>query len=158
MARRKESFARRWLKVALLAPFLAVILPLCLTALILYLLHRVTLYLLIWLLWLPKGKDVLLVYSDSPIWHDYMATQILPLVEKRAVVLNWSERSKWPRWAFSAHVFRSFGGRREFNPLLVLFCPLRRARVFRFWSAFRDWKHGYTEPLENVRQDLISVL
>jgi hypothetical protein len=53
------------------------------------------LYLLVWALWLPRGKDVLLVYWDSPIWHEYVTTQILPLVQDRAVVLNWSERKKW---------------------------------------------------------------
>jgi len=159
MARQKQWFDKRLLKGILFALFFPVILPYVLIVFILYLLHRTTLYFLIWLLWLPKGKDVLLVYSDSPIWHDYMTSEILPLVQKRAVVLNWSGRSKWPRWwTFSVQVFHSFAGEEEFNPLVILFRPLRRARVFRFWSAFKAWKNGYTEPVEKIRQNLIDAL
>ena len=91
-------------------------------------------------------------------WHDYIATEILPLVQKRAVVLNWSERGKWPRLSFRVHVFRHFGGRRDFNPLVVLFRPLRRAKVFRFWLPFKDWKRGYRQPVERLREELLSAL
>ena len=87
-----------------------------------------------------------------------MATQILPLVQERAVVLNWSERRRWRRWSFRVHVFHYFGGAREFNPLVVLFRPFRRARTFRFWLPFKDWKGGYREPLERLRQELFYVL
>jgi hypothetical protein len=109
-------------------------------------------------LWLPKGKDVLLVYSDSPIWHEYMTTQVLPLVEERAVVLNWSERKKWSHWSLAAAVFHHFGGADDFNPLVLLFKPLRRANIYRFWSAFKDWKRGYKEPVECLTQELVASL
>jgi hypothetical protein len=87
-----------------------------------------------------------------------MATQVLPLVQERAVVLNWSERKKWPRWSVEVAVFHHFGGAGDFNPLVVLFRPFRFARVFRFWSAFKDWKHGYKGPVERIREELIATL
>ncbi len=120
-----------------LAIFLTVLSPLIVLVVVLYFLHQLLLYALVWLLWLPKRRDVLLVYSDSPIWHEYMTTQILPLVEDRAMILNWSERKTWPKWSLSAHVLRSIGGRREFNPLVAIFRPFRRAKVVRFYSALR---------------------
>src|ERR1039458_6541457 len=90
--------------VVLALPFvLALGLPLALVAVALHILHRMAVYILVWVLWLPKGKDVLLVYSDSPIWHDYMSTEVMPLVQDRAVVLKWSRNKKWPRWSFAAH-------------------------------------------------------
>jgi hypothetical protein len=49
-------------------------------------------------------------------------------------------------------VLRHFGGAREFNPIVVFFRPPRVATVFRFWAAFKDWKGGYREPGEKVRQ------
>ncbi len=98
------------------------------------------------------------VYSDSPIWHDYMATQVLPLVQERAVVLNWSERKKWSQRTLGVAVFHHFGGAGDFNPLVVLFRPFRSARLFRFWSAFKDWKRGYREPVERLRQELLARL
>ena len=156
-ARQKEPL----LKKILFAALVVLLLPIILLALLMFglsMLYCSALYLLVWLLWLPKGKDILFVYSDSPIWHDYMTKEILPLVERRAVVLNWSERNKWAQWSLGVSVFYRFGGGRDFNPLVVLFPPLRRARTFRFWPAFKDWKHGYREPVERLRQELRSAL
>jgi hypothetical protein len=158
MSREKKPLGRRPLEivgVVLLAP---IILPLLLSALTLHLLHRLALYLLIWCVWIPRGKDTLLIYSDSPIWRDYMTHEVLPLVEGRAVVLNWSERSRWSNLSFAAHVFRSFSGGREFNPMVVLFRPLRRAKYFRFWSAFKKLKHGNTAEVDSLRNELSNYL
>jgi hypothetical protein len=87
-----------------------------------------------------------------------MREQVLPMVQERAVVLNWSERSKWRKWSFPAHVLRSFGGGQEFNPMVVLFQPFRRAQTFRFWLAFKHWKRGDTEPVERLRSELLINL
>src|SRR6266576_5096861 len=154
----KQSFSQRLNNALLVVLFLPFVLPLALLAIVLHILYKITLYLLVWVIWLPRGKDILFVYSDSPIWHEYMATQILPLVQDRAVVLNWSERKKWRRWRLGVAVFHHFGGGREFNPLVMLFRPVRLARVFRFWSAFKDWKRGYREPVDRLRQDLLNAL
>jgi hypothetical protein len=158
MTRQKQPFLRRLGQGILIVVLLPLILPLALFAIASHLLYRALLYLLVWALWLPRGKDILFVYSDSPIWHDYMATQVLPLVQERSVVLNWSERKRWSRWSLGVAVFHHFGGAGEFNPLVVVFQPLRLARVFRFWSAFKDWKRGYKEPVERLRQELFASL
>ena len=158
MTRQKQPLLRRLVQAVLIVALLPLILPLALFAVASHLFYRAFLYLLVWALWLPKGKDILFVYSDSPIWHEYMATQILPLVQERAIVLNWSERKKWSRWSLGVAVFHHFGGAGDFNPLVVLFQPLRSARLFRFWSAFKDWKRGYKEPVERLRQELFASL
>lgn len=121
-------------------------------------LYACALYLAIWLFWLPRGKDMLLVYSDSPIWHDYMVAEVLPLVQERAMVLNWTERNQWREWPLSVLAFRFFGGNYAFNPMVVVFRPLRRARTFRFWPAFKEWKHGDREPVEKLRRELSLLL
>jgi hypothetical protein len=158
MDRQKKTFSQRLKNGALVIVLLPFVLPLALVAITFHFLYRIALYLLVWTLWLPRGKDILFVYSDSPIWREYMATEVLPLMQERTVVLNWSERKKWPAWSLGVAVFRHFAGAREFNPLVVLFRPIRSARVFRFWPAFKDWKRGYREPVERLRQDLLSAL
>jgi hypothetical protein len=155
---RNRSLSRRVRDGALIVVLAPLVFPLALIAIVLHLLYRVALYFLVWTLWLPRGNDVLVVYSDSPIWHEYMTTQVLPLVEGRAILLNWSERRQWPPRSLTVAVFNHFGGDREFNPLVALFRPGRRAKLFRFWLPFKDWKHGYKEPVERLRQELSSAL
>jgi hypothetical protein len=154
----RRSITRRTLESALIVLFLPLLLLLGVLTLALWVLQRVLLYLLVWILWVPRGNDILFVYSDSPIWREYMLENILPVVQQRAVVMNWSERQQWKRWSLSVRVLRSFGGKRDFNPLVVLFRPFRRARVFRFWLPFKDWKRGYTEPVERMQSDLCTLL
>lgn len=156
--REKQSLPRRLGQAVSIIVVLPFVVPLAIFAVASHLLYRALLYLLVWALWLPRGKDVLLVYSESPTWYEYMTTQILPLVQERAVVLNWSERKKWSRWSLGVAVFHHFGGAGDFNPLVVLFQPLRLARFFRFWSAFKDWKRGYKEPVERLTQELLASL
>jgi hypothetical protein len=54
--------------------------------------------------------------------------------------------------------FHHFGGSREFNPLAVVFCPLRRTRKFRFWQPFHDLKHGQPQALRKMEKDLFELI
>jgi hypothetical protein len=155
---RPEKFVKLVLGLAVFVILSPVVIPILLVTFLGYLASRFGVHFLILLTWLPKGKDTLLVYSQSPIWHDYMTTQILPLVKDRAMVLDWSERKKWRKYSLPVLAFRLLGGYRNFNPLVIHFRPFRRAKLFRFWSAFKDWKHGKTEAVEQLRRNLVSVL
>ena len=110
-----------------------------------------------WCWWNLRGIDVLFVYSNSPVWQSHIESEVLPLIRTRAVVLNWSERRNWHPGLASA-AFRFFGGRRDFNPLAVVFRPVRPARVFRFWQPFRDWKHGNVEALQAMEADFFRSI
>ena len=75
--------------------FLVILLsPLILVGVVLHGLSSLVFYVAIWLCWCARGRDVLLVYSDSPIWHEYIEKEIFSRLEDRAVVLNWSERKR----------------------------------------------------------------
>jgi hypothetical protein len=80
------------------------------------------------------------------------------LVAQRTIVLNWSGRRRWQKWSFAVRVFRTFGGRHDFNPMIVLFHPFRGATIFRFLPEFEDWKHGDGAGVEKLRYDLIQAL
>lgn len=158
MTQQSKSSDREIGHIALLTVLLPLIVPLAVIGIMLFLAYRLTLNALVRFWWLPRGKDILLIYSDSPIWHEYMTNQILPLVRSRAEILNWSERSRWPNWSLAVRLFRSYSGGRDFNPMVILFPLLGKARFFRFLPAFNEWKHGNPGPLEQMRQDLISQL
>lgn len=150
-------------KILILVFFLAVIVlsPLWISIIIygevVYRVQSVRLHLAVWLQWLPRDKDILFVHSDSPVWRDYIEQHILPVIRERAVILNWSQRST-PQWgpSLAIAVFQHFGGAREFNPMGVVFLPFRRAKVFRFHAAFRDYKHGKPEKLLAMERDFFE--
>jgi hypothetical protein len=133
--------------------------PLLLLALIPYLLYTAALYCAVWLLWCRRGKDILFVWSESPVWKDRIQTRLLPKLGHRAVVLNWSERGKWTeRFSLARIAFGHFGGHREFNPLAVVFRPLRRAKTLRFWRPYKQWNQGQPEALERLEVAFLDLL
>ena len=149
-----------------LTALLVILAPLWVPLLILFLLllaivipmTHLVLYIVIWCFWLPRGKDVLFIYSNSPIWQEYMLSEMLPLVKNRAFILNWSERNLWKRWSLSVLAFRRWGGDKAFNPLILVFRPFRRVETFRFWPAFREWKQGNTVAVDQLKREVARSL
>jgi hypothetical protein len=137
---------------------LLVLLPLVILVLAAYGLALLFLHVALWLTWGPIGRNVLFVYSNSPVWQQYVEENILPRLPPNTMILNWSERRNWGRISLAHVAFRVFGGSREFNPLAVVVRPLRWAKCFRFWKPFRDFKHGNPETLLRMERDLFDHL
>lgn len=110
--------------------------------------------------WGIQGKDLLLVYSESPNWQRYVEESWLPRWGHRAVVLNWSRRRTWTRPVRAeVALFRAFAGTREFNPLgIVVPATGSDAHVVRFWRAFREFKHGRNRLLRQAEAELERYL
>jgi hypothetical protein len=122
---------------------------------LLYFLWGTTLYLAIWLT--QRKQFVVFVYSNSPTWKDYIEAEILPPIRGRAVILNWSERRDW-RNTVAVFAFQYFGGHRNFNPLGLVVPRFRRAKTYRFFEAFKEFKHGNPEKVEEVKQEFFKKL
>ena len=158
----KEEPKRRALPIIVSAPLIIIVvlllIPLTPLLFATYLLFGIVLQLIIWVSWCTRGVNVLLVYSESPNWHDYVETRIIPRLPASAVVLNWSHRRKWKFLTLPVIAFRFFGGSREFNPLVVVFQPFRWAKTYRFWKAFKDFKHGKSGVLDTLESELFEHL
>jgi hypothetical protein len=146
------------LQLLLCLLFLPLLIPLIIVALLVSAFKATLLYALVWAAWCPRGRNVLLVYSNSPIWHDYIVANIVPRLPRSTAMLNWSERRDWRAYRLPVMLVRFFGGSREFNPMIVVFLPFRHARVFRFWKAFQDRKHGNHQSLAAVERELFDFL
>ena len=136
---------------------LLVLSPFILVGVVLYFLSGFVLYLAIWIGWCLRGRYVLFVYSNSPIWSEYIEREILPRIEDSAVVLNWSERKRWKK-SLAILAFRRFGSRRAFNPLAVVFRPLHFAKTFRFFEPFHEFKHGKPGKVEQMKAEFFDAL
>lgn len=153
MSRRADE--HRWSSAVGIALFL-LFSPLILIGGLLYLLSGFFISVAIWLSWCSRGRCILFVYSDSPVWKEYVEKEILPRLENRAVVLNRSKRKGW-RTSLAVLAFRRFGGWRAFNPLAVVFEPFRPAKVFRFFEPFHDAKHGNPSRLTQLQAQLFEA-
>ena len=99
----------------------------------------------------------MLVTSNSPNWQAYVEANILPRLGDRAVVLNWSERQRWPSVApWEGRFFRRFAGDREFNPAALVHRPDGKIEVIRFHRAFLDFKHGDDAALRAAESALFE--
>jgi len=120
--------------------------------------YRISPYLLVWNCWCPRGRNVLLVYSESPLWQGDICETVIPHLPGSASILNWSQRRTWKWYHLSVLVAWHFGGRREFNPIVIVFRPFQRARIFRFWSPYRDQKHGKPEKLVSLKKEMFNTI
>ncbi|HEX9728049.1 MAG TPA: hypothetical protein VGA37_06070 [Gemmatimonadales bacterium] len=109
--------------------------------------------------WGPAGRDILLIYSNSPNWQEYIEQNWLPHLDDRTVLLNWSERAQWrEKHPLEAKLLRAYLGDREFNPAAVYIPDRGRVRVIRFWQAFRDFKHGREALLRRQEATLFTLI
>lgn len=106
-----------------------------------------------------KGKDVLLVHSNSPHWQSYIASEWIPRLGSRVVLLNWSERQQWDREPPEVvALFRRHAGSYNFNPMAIVLQNSGKVEVIRFWTAFRDHRHGKSAPLREAESKLFAAL
>jgi hypothetical protein len=136
--------------------FWRVITALAIALIAAYVFTAVLIYSAVWLFWIPRGKRLMYVYSDSPVWQDHIKTEILPKLPTGSIIMNWSERKTWKKLSLSSIVFHYFGGRKAFNPMAILFAPFRKAKVYRFYDAFKEFKHGKPKRLELMERELLQ--
>lgn len=106
-----------------------------------------------------RGIRCLVVYSESPTWEEYICDRWLPRLGHCAVMLNSSDRSRWPA-SLEVRLFKHFVGSswRNVNPSVLVFRGRRRPRVYRFFYAFQQAKHGRTQYLNALEAELFSEL
>jgi hypothetical protein len=102
------------------------------------------------------GRDLLIVYSASPDWQDYIESQWLIQWQHRVVTLNRSA----PAWQRQPEValWRQLTRGGEHTPVAIIVPATRRPSVVRFYTAFKDRKHGNATTLHDRERELASAL
>jgi hypothetical protein len=128
-------------------------LALLLIAVLAHLVQEAALYAIVWLWWIgPGNRRVLFVYSDSPNWKDHIEHFVIPRLPPDTVVLNWSNRRQWQWFGFPVRLFRYFAGRREFNPIGLVFERFHVVSRYRFRQPFHEMKHGLPDALQRLEE------
>jgi hypothetical protein len=105
-----------------------------------------------------RGRYIIFIHSNSPVWQDYIAANILPRLPADTVILNWSDHLTWRRFSFPVRVFSFYGHHAEFNPMGLVGTALRGVKTFRFWQPFRDFKHGNDRSLKDMEASFFAYL
>jgi hypothetical protein len=155
----RKATIREKILIAVCSPLLLVVLLLLLLGLPFYWSYRLLLRSVVEVHWVMRGWRILLVYSRSPVWQNYIETTWLPRLQDHAVVLNWSDRVTWRRtMPFAARVFQHWAPSENFNPMVILFSTFPHTRRIEFYHAFRDWKHGKEDTLRAAEDQLFEFM
>jgi len=160
----------------LLMPFLAIVLP---VIAIVFLVDYTKEFLdkfRVFLRWIPSGKYILLVYSDSPRHKERIERVYLPKFGGAAVVMNWSRRREWGMLhgslerSLATRYFRldtgllDSAGKRYARyhmpcmlPGVVVFRPWYAPKVFLLGDAFREHRHGKPYALNRFELELFRL-
>jgi hypothetical protein len=102
------------------------------------------------------GKDLLIVYTDSPHWKAHIESNWVARWPNRTVPLNRSH--PWSRKQPEAVLWLAVAGIREHTPLAVVIPRTGRLRVIRFYKAFQESKHGDDTRLRAAEQELENAM
>jgi hypothetical protein len=158
MRRAKSSSLANAVTVILILPAILLVGPFVLVCWLMRSFWGLLLNVAVWLTWIPKGKRMLLINSNSPVGGKHFHREMVAPLQDEAAVLNWSERKQWLRWRRAVQCFRHFRGETCFNPMVIVFRPWRRPKIFRFYEAYRDAKHGHMSELHGMQDELFRFL
>lgn len=130
--------------------------PLLIAIVLCFLIYSLVLKLMFWAFYCTRGARVLFIYSDSPVWKEYVEGNIFPELPETAIKLNWSERRNWKGGSLPVLIFKHYGGSREFNPMGIIVRPFRRTKLYRFWKPFKEFQHGKVHSLEVLRNEFLT--
>jgi hypothetical protein len=121
-------------------------------------LYYLVLCLISWSVLPKQGKDIIIVSNGK--LDDAFENEVSPLIENRALFLNYQERSSWPRWSLPVLLFHAFGP----APIPASFLPrclpaVIMVRKFKFPSqfSFGPLVLDRGAKLQNLRSSLASA-
>ena len=104
----------------------------------------------------PPHKFVLLGYTQSEVWAPFIEHSLLPQLGNAVVAIDRSKEA-WKREnPREARALMFWGGRRSYNPIAIVIRKRWRVRVFRFYEAFQQFKHGKPRELDRLVADLLA--
>lgn len=143
------------LKLAIAIPLLLVLLPFMLVWMAEGFLLRVW----FWAQHKRFGRDVILVTSESPTWSDYIKENILPRLENRSIVMNWSKRKLWRKEVpFAARAHKHWAGRKGYVPTVIIRRSFWKIENISLYQSFGDYKKGKISTLKHTEERLFSSL
>jgi hypothetical protein len=146
-----------WWAYPIMVPLIPVVLAMALVVFILWSGVATAVLVTIWLTWLPRGKRVLLVHSESTVWKEDIEVSVIPVLGSRVVLLNWSDRNRWSNFSLAPWVFRLFNRSVNYCPMAFIFRPFLPLKTVRMYYAYKEAKAGMPSHLEMLKKELFEL-
>lgn len=157
MARSSRQILDPLIAFVILAPIAIVLSPFIALAWAGYVAKRTWLIARLRAAW-PSNKFVLLAYTQSELWAPFIKQSLLPQLGDTVVPVDRSEESWKRKNAIEAKAVSFWGGRRAYNPIAIVIRDRWRVRVFRFYEAFQEFKHGRPRELEQLVAEFLAYV
>lgn len=122
-----------------------------------WLLYRTVLCILAWFMWASPTQEIVVVFNGESRTTEYLS-HLAPLVEGRAVFLDYSQCRKWPWLSMSAQLFHHFGPKPIPERFMTYYLPaVIVVRRFEWPKRFTFGEHSRREEnLEALQHKLID--
>ncbi|HEX7966057.1 MAG TPA: hypothetical protein VF651_10085 [Gammaproteobacteria bacterium] len=105
----------------------------------------------------PANKWILVSYTESEHWSQYLETEIIPRLGDACVVINRSRPDWKQKYPIEAKAIKVWGKNRQYNPMIVLVPKVGRVKIFRLFEEFKAKKHGKSGPLEAKISEILEL-
>lgn len=112
--------------------------------------------------WFPKGKYGFFIYSSSRKWENYFEQELIPKIQSKVIVWNWSTRLQhvWSNDLLEAKALKLFQTSRYYYPVAIVFLPSGKVKIFDFYVPYIKMLKSQNEnqDYKNLEKDFIELL
>lgn len=109
--------------------------------------------------WFPKGKYIFFLYSDSKKWKDYFENELVPKIQGKASVWNWSTRQKdgWNDDIIEAKILKPYKLLGYFYPMAIVFLPSGEVKTFQFYTPYVNMLKSGKDEYNKMEKEFLAL-
>lgn len=112
--------------------------------------------------WFPMGKYALFLYSGSKKWQRYFEQDLIPKIQSKAIIWNWSTRYAygWKDDLLEARILKFFRPSGRFHPMAIVFLPSGTIKTFQFYVPYVKMlkSQNQNQDYKNSEKDFLNLL
>jgi len=110
--------------------------------------------------WFPQGKCVFFLYSDSAKWKDYFEKNLIPSIQDKAIIWNWSTRHDegWHESLLEAQLLSLFRPEGYFYPIAIVILPDGEVKTFQFYAAYVDQLKAGNNHYDKLEKEFLQLV
>lgn len=108
-----------------------------------------------------KNKNTFFLYSSSKKWENYFEEKLIPQIQDKAIIINWSTRhtDNWNGHPIAKEIFSLYRPRPYLYPSAIIFHPNGSVSKFSFYLPYikmlKSGRKDY-EVLEKIFLEMIK--